>query len=305
MPTSRQRQQIDVEIALDSDDLLGEGPVWRQQTQELLRVDVARGLVHAWHPQTGRIVTQSVDGEAGAALPCQGRTLVVAVDRQLRLISEDGSVRMLARVEEDRPENRLNDCRSDPQGRIWAGTMSKQRTPGAAGLYRLSPDGALALVIEGTTLSNGIGWSPDGAFMYFIDSTTQRIDVLDFDGSDGSIANRRAFAEIAPADGLPDGLTVDAEGGVWVCLFGGGAIRRYGADGTLEQHVALPVPHPTCPTFGGEDLSTLFITTTRHKLSPTQLDTFTLAGSVLSLTPGVRGMKANLAGIGGSTQRSA
>lgn len=287
----------DIEIALDSEDMLGESPVWREQTQELLRVDIARGHVHAWHPQTGHVTTRSVDGEAGAVIPSRSGALVVAVDRQLRAIGEDGTVRTLASAEADRPENRFNDCRSDPQGRVWAGTMSKTRTPGTAGLYRLAPEGELELVIAGTTLSNGMGWSPDGTVMYFIDSTTQRIDVLDFDGSDGSISNRRPFAQIASHDGMPDGLTVDAEGGVWVCLFGGGAIRRYGADGTLEAHVPLPVPHATCPAFGGEDLCTLFVTTTRHKLSEQQLAQYPIAGCVLSLRPGVAGMRSGLCAI--------
>jgi sugar lactone lactonase YvrE len=138
--------------------------------------------------------------------------------------------------------------------------------------------------------------------MYFIDSTTQRIDVFDFDGEHGSISDRRPFAEIDPADGLPDGLTVDAQGGIWVCLFGGGAIRRYGSEGTLDAHIALPVPHATCPAFGGEDLSTLFITTTRHKLSPAQLADHPLAGSVLALTPGIQGLEANMADDGSARQ---
>lgn len=295
MPTSGRCPQV--EIALHSEDLLGEGPTWLAASQELLRVDIARGLVHRWHPRSGRTTSQSVGGEAGAAVPCGNGALVVAVDRELRLLSESGEPHTLAGVESDRAANRFNDCRSDPQGRLWAGTMSKTRTPGAAALYRLDHRG-LQLAIEGTTLSNGMGWSPDGELMYFIDSTTQRIDVLDFDGRDGSISGRRSFARIDSSDGLPDGLTVDAQGGVWVCLFGGGAVRRYDADGRLDEHIPLPVPHPTCPAFGGEDLATLFITTTRHKLTEQQLPEFPAAGSVLALEPGVGGMPANLCDLG-------
>ncbi len=283
-----------VEVALTSEDLLGEGPVWREQTQELLRVDILQGLVHTWHPQSGRLSTQRMDGEAGAVVLCGDNTLIVAVDHDLRLIDGNAAPRAIAGVEHDRRENRFNDCRCDPQGRVWAGTMSKTREPGAAGLYRLDPEHGLLLVIESTTISNGIGWSPDEQRMYFIDSTTQRIDLFDFDGRDGSISDRRTFAEIDPDDGLPDGLTVDAEGGVWVCLFGGGALRRYSPQGTLEEQIALPVPHATCPAFGGPDLDTLYITTTRHKLSAQQLAELPLAGSVLALTPGVRGMQSNL-----------
>jgi sugar lactone lactonase YvrE len=287
----------EVEVALSSEDLLGEGPVWSAQTQELLRVDIAQGLVHAWHPQSGRVSTRRMDGEAAAAVLCRSGALIVAVDHDLHLVESDGEPRLLAGAEHDRPGNRFNDCRSDPQGRLWAGTMSKAREPGTAALYRLDPERGLEVMVEGTTISNGIGWSPDGQLMYFIDSTTQWIDVFDFDGRDGSISNRRAFVEIDPADGLPDGLAVDAEGGIWVCLFGGGAIRRYGPQGALEEHIALPVPHATCPTFGGEDLSTLFITTTRHKLATQQLADFPLAGSVLAVHPGVEGMLSSLVDI--------
>jgi sugar lactone lactonase YvrE len=289
-----------VDVALASEDLLGEGPVWRERTQELLRVDILRGLVHAWHPSSGRLSTQQMDGEAGAVvLSAESESaLIVAVDHDLRLIGAGAGPRtIIAGVEHDRPDNRFNDCRCDPQGRLWAGTMSKTREPGVAGLYRLDPQRGLDLVIEGTTISNGIGWSPDGQCMYFIDSTTQRIDLFDFDGRDGSISGRRAFAEIDVEDGLPDGLTVDVEGGIWVCLFGGEAVRRYSPQGTLEAHIELPVPHATCPAFGGEDLQTLFLTTTRHKLSATQLTGFPLAGSVLMLEPGVRGMPANLCNV--------
>lgn len=284
----------EVEVALSSEDLLGEGPVWRAQTDELLRVDIAQGLVHAWHPQSGRVTTRRMEGEAGAVVLCHSGTLIVAVDHDLYLVEDDQEPRLLAGVEHDLADNRFNDCRCDPQGRLWAGTMSKTRKPGAAALYRLDPESGLETMIDGTTISNGIGWSPDGQLMYFIDSTTQRIDLFDFDGRDGSISDRRAFVEIDAADGLPDGLAVDAEGGIWVCLFGGGAIRRYSPQGALDAHIGLPVPHATCPAFGGEDLRTLYVTTTRHKLSSQQLAELPLAGSVLSLMPGVQGMRANI-----------
>jgi sugar lactone lactonase YvrE len=148
-------------------------------------------------------------------------------------------------------------------------------------------------VISNTTISNGLGWSPAGDRMYFIDSTTHRIDVFDYDAESGRIAGRRAFAEIDPSDGLPDGMTVDSEGGVWVCLFGGGAVRRYGEDGALEDHVELPVTNPTSPVFGGPDLRTLYVTSARHRLSEKQLAAEPLAGAVFALRPGVVGLPGN------------
>jgi sugar lactone lactonase YvrE len=271
-------------------DQLGEGPWWDAATRALVRVDILSGAVHAWRPATGETATIEAGGEVGAAVPRAGGGLVLAVGRQLVLRDPDGRRGVAAVVEPDVPGNRFNDCRADPQGRLWAGTMSRTRVPGAAALYVLEPDGRLRVAIRNTTISNGLGWSRDGTRMYFIDSTTQRVDVLDFDGGAGAISGRRPFAVIDPADGLPDGLAVDAEGGVWVCLFGGAAVRRYDAAGRLDAVVPLPVTNPTCPAFGGEDLRTLYVTSARHRLSAGQLAAEPLAGALLELDAGVAGL---------------
>jgi sugar lactone lactonase YvrE len=281
-----------VRVALDAADHLGEGPFWDERTGELLRVDITRGCVHAWSPADGRARTHVLDGEVSAVVPrAQAQGWVVAAGHRVAL--RDGEEEQtLAVVEQDLPDNRFNDCKCDPEGRLWAGTMSKQRVPGTAALYRLQPGAELERVIA-TTISNGLAWSPSGDRMYFVDSTTQRIDVFDFDGSTGDLADRRPLAEIDPRDGLPDGLTIDAEGGVWVCLFGGAAIRRYGPDGALDAAIALPVTNPTSAVFGDADLSTLYVTSARHRLSPAQLAAKPLAGAVLALEPGVRGLPGN------------
>jgi sugar lactone lactonase YvrE len=298
-------EALTVEVAIHSADRLGEGSVWLEDAQALFWVDIAGGLARRWDSQSGHVASTCFPGEVSAVVPCRQGGAVVALGHELFLLDgevgaeQDAILHTLARAESDRPQNRFNDCRCDPQGRLWAGTMSKAREPGAAGLYRLQAGGELELVLGATTLSNGMAWSPDGQSMYFIDSVTQRIDVFDFDGSEGTISDRRCLAQIDPQDGMPDGMTVDAEGGVWVCLFGGGAVRRYGSGGNLEAHIPLPVPHPTCPAFGGHDLSTMFITTTRHRLSPKQLLDLPDAGSVLSLRPGVSGSPANLYERGG------
>lgn len=279
-----------VEIALDRRDQLGEGPHWDAEAGELVRVDIANGRVHGWNPASGADWTISVDGEVGAAIPRAGGGMLLAVDHDLIARDPDGTQRTLASVEQELPDNRFNDCRADARGRLWAGTMSRKRTPGTAALYRLEPGGELERAIDGTTISNGIGWSPAGDRMYFVDSTTQQVDVLDYDEATGAISGRRPFATVDPADGLPDGLTVDAEGGVWLCLFGGGALRRYDADGSVSASIPLPVTNPTCPAFGGRDLGTLYVTSARHKLTDAQLDAEPLAGALLALEPGVRGL---------------
>jgi sugar lactone lactonase YvrE len=281
------------EIVLDAGDQLGEGPVWDDLRDELVRVDISRGLVHGWSPSTGSAWTREYDGEVGAALPRAGRDgLVVAVGHRI-VLDEGERSRVLARVEENLPANRFNDCKCDPQGRLWAGTMTNDPAAGKAALYRLEPGGEIERVVAGTTISNGIAWSLDGERMYFIDSTAQRVDLFDFDSGSGAISDRRAFAEIDPADGTPDGMALDAEGGVWVCLFGGGAVRRYGEDGALEAVIPMPVTNPTSLAFGGPGLRTAYVTSARHELSSEQLAAEPEAGAVLALEPGVAGLPVN------------
>ena len=278
------------DVALDSNDALGEGPVWLAESQELLRVDITQGLLLTWSPETGRQIAQRFERDTSAAAPRVRGGFIVAVEHDLVLVDGDGARTVLATVEGDRPGNRFNDCRVDPRGRLWAGTMSRERQPGAAALYRVDPDGTVKPVILGTTLSNGIGWSPTGDRMYFVDSVQQRIDVLSFDAGSGTPAHRRAFVTIPAVDGLPDGLAVDAEGGVWVALFGGAAVRRYDPAGNLSEVVTLPTANPTCPCFGGPDLSTLFVTTARHRLSDSELAEQPLAGAVFAADAGVQGV---------------
>jgi sugar lactone lactonase YvrE len=271
-----------VSVALDCRDRLGEGPFWDDRRGELLRVDISRGLVCGWRPADRSSWGHRVDGEVSAAIPRESAPgLVLAVGHRLMLGRQ-----VLAHVEGELPANRFNDCKCDPQGRLWAGTMSKERAPGAAALYRLAPGGQIERVVPNTTISNGIAWSAAGDRMYFADSATQRVDVFDFDAATGAIAHRRPFAEIDSSDGLPDGITADAEGGVWVCLFGGGAVRRYREDGGLDAHIELPVRNPTSPVFGGPDLRTMYVTTAYSPAEPP-------AGAVLALQPGVAGLPGN------------
>lgn len=267
---------------------LGEGPSWLDG--RLLHVDILGGKVHSIDPVTTERWSLPVEGEVSAAIPRASGGMVLAVEHELISFDGEGERETLAIVEHDLSDNRFNDCRCDLAGRLWAGTMSRSRTPGAAGLYCLEAGEPIRPIISDTTLSNGIGWSPDWSRMYFIDSTSQQIDVLDFDPAAGEVADRRLLAAIDPRDGMPDGLAIDADGGVWVCLFRGGCIRRYEADGSLSEVVSLPVTDPTCPAFGGPDLSTLYITTARHRLTPEEQQREPLAGMVLSFDAGVAGM---------------
>jgi sugar lactone lactonase YvrE len=272
---------------------LGEGPVWDGEADRLLRVDIAAGELLTSRAPHDQPTTVQVGGEPSAVVPRSPGGVLVAIGHELVAFDPRWERRTLATVEVDQPDNRFNDCRCDPQGRLWAGTMNKRGAPGTAALYRLEAGRPIERVVSNTTLSNGIGWSPAGDRMYFVDSTAQRIDAFDFDGSTGTIGNRRPFATVDPSDGLPDGLAVDAEGGLWLCLFGGAALRRYGEAGTLDEVIELPVTRPTCPAFGGPGRRTLFVTSARRGLSPGQLAREPFAGGLLTLEPGVAGLPAH------------
>jgi sugar lactone lactonase YvrE len=279
-----------IEVVAAGRDALGECPVWLARERLLQRVDITASAIVRLDVDTGREERHPTDGHVGFALPIADGGLVAGVERRLvRLAAPGAPPVVVAEVEPGLDGNRFNDAALDPSGRLWAGTMSRARTPGAAALYRMSPDGAVERAITGATISNGLDWNLDFTVLYYIDSTTQQIDAIAFDLDRGRLGARRRFAAVDPRDGLPDGLTVDAEGGIWLALFGGGAVRRYLPDGRLDAEIRLPVTNPTSLAFGGTDLTDLYVTSAKHRLSPEQLARERLAGSVLRIRAGVCG----------------
>ena len=186
-----------------------------------------------------------------------------------------------------RPGNRMNDGKCDPAGRLWAGTMALDLTPGAGSLYRILPDHSVTSVVTGVTCSNGLGWSPGGDRMYYIDTFAGGIDVFDFEVETGEALNRRRLASVTPTE-VPDGLAVDSEGHIWVAVFGDACIRRYTPDGQLADRLELPGRQPTSVAFGGDDLGDLYITTATIRFGAEQHD-HPDAGATLVCRPGVTG----------------
>jgi sugar lactone lactonase YvrE len=269
---------------------LGEGPRWDPDGHRLLFVDVLAGRLHAASPGSELVFTHDVGQALGAVNRTDMGGLVLAMRDGIYLSDAGGSgIRLMAPVEADRPELRMNDAACDPAGRLWAGTMAFDATPDVGTLYRIDVHGSVVPVLAGLSISNGLGWSPDARLMYFIDSPTCRIDVLDYDLTTGTPMNRRPLAHIDDTPGVPDGMTVDDEGGIWVALWGGAQIRRYSPDGRVTDIVDLPVDQPTSCTFGGDAGDILFITTARLGLTDEQLAITPLAGSVLACRPGYRG----------------
>jgi sugar lactone lactonase YvrE len=201
----------------------------------------------------------------------------------------DGTLDLVAPIELENPGNRMNDAKCDPAGRLWAGTMAFDFAPGAAALYRIAPDLSFVKVLEGVTISNGLGWSPDGDVMYYVDSGKYSVDAFDYDGANGEIANRRELVRFAPEDGMPDGMAVDAEGHLWIAFFHAAAVRRYTPQGRLDRQIRLPVALVTSVTFGGDDLRDLYITSAAYGLSAEQLAEQPHAGATFVCRPGVEG----------------
>jgi sugar lactone lactonase YvrE len=248
-----------MEVAIGRDVLFAEGPRWDAATRRLLWVDIQAGALHVFDPVSGSDRAIPLGSPVGAAAPMRsGEVLVGLADRLAAVDLTDESVRTLVEIPHG-PELRLNDGACDPAGRFWVGSIAFDETPGAAALYRYN--GALERMLSDVTISNGLGWTADGQTMYYVDSLTYRIDVFDFDVPTGAISGRRQFASIDPADGIPDGLALDDDGGVWIALFGGGAVRRYDSDGTLDRIVEVPAEKVTACCFGGDDGRSLFITT--------------------------------------------
>jgi sugar lactone lactonase YvrE len=285
--------QLSARVAFAGRDHLGEGPSWNAADQELSWVDINGGLLRRWQPAGGEEATVELGAPVSFAVARERGGWAIGREDRVALIDPEGKETTLMQIDNPPADSRFNDAKCDATGRLWAGTMSTVRTPGVGSLYRVDPDGETLEVISSTTISNGLGWSPDNTLFYFIDSTTQQIDIFDFDLTTGVIANRRRWISIDPADGLPDGLTVDAEGGIWLCLFGGGCVRRYDSEGNLDAEVHLPVSNPTSPTFGGPELDRIYVTTAQHRLTPEQLASEELAGAIFEIDAGVRGMTAH------------
>ena len=264
----------------------GEGPCWWEAWGGLKYVDLGAGDVLSLHDDN--TVSRVHVGSAAAALrPREGGGAVIALERGFALCerADLSDVRPLGEVWSD-PSIRFNDGGCDPEGRFYAGTMGYDERPGAGRMYRLSFDGsgfATETMWTDVTISNGLAFSPDGSRSYYDDTPTGRTDVFDR-AADGSLVNRRPLIE--HETGLPDGLCVDAEGYVWVAMWGASAVHRISPDGKLDGIVHVPCTHVSACTFGGPALDTLYITTSKNGIPP---GVEPEAGALFSVRPGVTG----------------
>jgi sugar lactone lactonase YvrE len=265
----------------------GEGPCWADDWGGLRWVDMLNGDVLSLD-QRARVTRTHVGEVAAVIRPRSSGGAVLALKDSFAVTDGDlGSLRAVAQVRL-KPGVRLNEGGCDPDGRFYCGSMATNESPQAGTFYRLDPDGSVQPVLDKVTISNGFDFSPDGSCAYYVDTPDQGIDIFDYSAGTG-LADRRRWVDVPDDAGRPDGLTVDAEGGVWLALMGGSAVHRYSASGALDAVIALPVSQVTACTFGGADLDTLYVTTS-------QIGADTRAqpasGSLFAVQPGVRGRPA-------------
>jgi sugar lactone lactonase YvrE len=266
------------EIAVESTASLGEGPTWDVRTGTLIWVDILGSQVHRWHPSTGAQPSLTTPQHVGAAKPRAGGGLILNLRDGVAIMSPSEEYRWL--VYWARDGVRGNDAAVDAAGRLWAGTMRYDSAENGGWLARIEHDGKASMVLENATISNGVGWSPDNTRMYFADTPTGRVDVFEYELETGAVSYRQPFVDV---NGSPDGLCVDADGCVWVALWGDGQIRRYTPDGHLDRTVTLPAMNTTACCFGGPGLTDLYVTTARSGMSEHELAEQPLSGSVFVL----------------------
>ena len=242
--------------------------------------------LHALDPATGAVESKSFPDLVCAVAPTGSPRLQVAFAKELAWLDwPSGVVTPIVAVEPDMPGNRCNDGKRDPAGRFWIGTMSRSgEVVGAGALHRLENDGTLTRVLSGLTIANGLSWSPDQRTMYFIDSPTREVWAFDFDPADSAISNRRTVVKVPESLGWPDGMTIDANGNLWVAHWAAGCVARWEAkSGRLLETIATDCPHTSSCCFGGLDERDLYITTSQLGLSATELARAPLSGRLFKL----------------------
>lgn len=278
-----------VESVVHVPTILGEGPIWSPEQRRLYWLDIFRPALHAYDPLSGKNEVVQLEEPIYALGLRAGGGFVAAFDSGFALLSVDGTTEHLCNPIKNLPVN-FNDGKVDRQGRFWSGTMARDWQSPIGALYRLDPDNTAHKKQDGLILSNGLGWSPDGTTMYHTDFKKNTIYAYDFSAEHGEIENRRPFISLEAEDGSPDGLTVDADGYIWVAHWDGWCVTCHDPSGREVLRIDYPVPRPTCPAFGGEGLRTLYVTSATMHLDDGQLAAAPLSGALFAVETESQGM---------------
>jgi len=282
---------VDIRCVWKAGAFLGEGPLWSPKEHCLYWVDIKGRTIHRYFPDHHIRQTFMLQEEIGCIALRKSGGFVAGMRSGLAFVEpENGSVYPVAAPECALPGNRFNDGKCDRFGRFWAGTMDDAAKQATGALYRLSPDLTVTRMLSGVVVSNGIAWSPDNRIMYYTDSENRTILAFDYDAETGDISRQHVFVRVTDEAGLPDGLTVDAEGFIWSAHWDGWRITRYNPDGDIDRVIRMPVPRPTSCAFGGDSLNKLYVTSASIDLSPTQLAAAPLSGGLFELDVGTTGL---------------
>ena len=282
------------QLVLDAKATLGEGAIWHPTEKKLYWVDIEAAELHIYDPATGKDTQFSTDEKPGTVVPIYGGGVLLATQNSIRKMDTGTGELTLVAVPLHHPLVRFNDGKVDPSGRFWVGTMAYDMEQGAAALYRMDKDRSFRQVLDNVTISNGLVWSADKKTMYYIDTPTLTVQAFDYDDASGEISQGRVVIRVPEAlGGAPDGMSIDAEGNLWIALHGGAAVICCDpATGEILQHVEVPAPQVTSVAFGGESLDVLYITTAREGMNPGQLEEYPLSGGLFAVKPGARGVPA-------------
>lgn len=256
------------ECLVDAKAIIGEGPVWDERKNCLFWVDIAGRLIHRYDPDTGKDEQCELAKMVGAIILKQDGSLIAALTDCLATVDfASGEITEIWKAENE-DGNRFNDGKCDPDGRFWAGTMSLTGRQGVGSLYCMDRDMVVHKVLSGISISNGLAWSPDKKYVYYIDSPTKEVWRFDYDPVQAVLVNRRTVVRIAPGEGLPDGMTIDRQGRLWVAQWGGSRVCCYDPDnGSKVSEILFPVEQVSSCAFGGPDLKDLYVTTACNTLS--------------------------------------
>lgn len=269
---------------------LGESPVWHRREGALYWVDVRKPTINRFDPRSGENRETETQEPVHAIAFTRSHRLLCVFEASLAFFDRGtGALEPLATLI-DGVEDNLNDGRCDRAGRFWVGSKARDWVKPVGLLFRYDPDGSVHKLDDGFQLSNGMGWSPDNRTMYFIDSAPREIYAYDFNFATGAVRNRRVLVRIAEEHGLPDGMTVDAQGFLWVAQWNGGRVVRYDPDGAVERVIQMPVRRPTSCMFGGPNLTTLFVTSGTMRMTDAERAAEPLAGNLFALETDVQGL---------------
>lgn len=288
------KSTLKVEVIPGTHSELGEGAVWNHRSSELYWVDINGKTLNIYTPRHGMNRELYTGQLTGTVVPAESGLAVVALQHGFYFIDpETGTKNLIVDPEEDREQNRFNDGKCDPSGRFWAGTMHVEGNTGQGSLYRLNPDSSVTRMLTQVSISNGIAWSADQTLMYYIDTPSQKVMAFDYNNLSGEISNGRTVIEIPEDMGNPDGMTIDENGHLWICLWQGASIGCWDPEtGQLIRRIAVPARNVTSCAFGDADLGTLYITTASIGTSKEDLKKYPDSGSLFKVRPGVKGVEA-------------